>query len=55
MERRIEGTLIDLNHALGRLLQPPRDAIAVQRLQGDRLENQQVKGSLRQVRFRVGH
>src|SRR5713226_314141 len=55
-QRRIQRALIQLQQVLGNLLDALRDAVAVQRSQGiERLQNDQVQGSLENLASRRGH
>src|SRR3954471_1925011 len=49
VERGVERSLVHLQHVLGQLLQPLRDAPAVHVAGGKGAENQQVEGALQQV------
>ena len=46
---------VDLEHALADLLEADADAVAVHRLQRQRLQDQHVQGALHQRRLVVGH
>ena len=46
VERRIERSLVDLDHRAGDLLQPLRDAVAVRGLEREDLQNQHVERAL---------
>src|SRR5215468_8509344 len=54
-QRRIERPLVDDERPAGNLLNALGDAPAVHRLEGERLENEQVQRPLQKVRFRFGH
>ena len=51
MEGGIQRALDDLEHLLRHRLDAAADAVAVQRLKGHGLEDEQVQGSLEQVGF----
>src|SRR5258708_24408228 len=55
-QRRVQRALIQLQQVLGNLLDALRDAVAVQRPQRiERLQNDQVQGSLENLASRRGH
>src|SRR5437762_2572646 len=55
-ERCVDRPLIELQHVVADLLDPPRDAVAVQRSHRfERLQDHQVERPLENVRLRLGH
>ncbi len=55
MQGRVERPLLHLQHLVRQLADAPGNRPAVERLDGERLENQQVEGSLDEVdRLRGG-
>src|SRR5262245_48333541 len=55
VERRVERAFFDLQYVFGRLLNPLRDFVTVERAARERLENQHRQCALKQVRFRLSH
>ena len=49
VKRRIKGSLLDLQRVLRNLLDAQKNAIAMQRPQRNRFQNQHVQGSLQQI------
>ena len=49
LQRGIERALLDLQDVVGELADPLRDRPAVQRLERDRLQDQQIDGALNEI------
>ena len=54
VERRVKRTLVHRQHVFRHLLDAFGDRPAVQRTEGQRLENQQVERALEEIDVRVG-